>query len=144
CFEVYVVDDGGAVPLRPSVAGMDRHMRLKVLRRCCSGGAGTARNTAVEYTRGAMLAFTADDCAVAPDWLRTRAACYVQTADCLIAGRVVYALPHNSCPTASDLLIRYLYAHYNRDPAAARFFTPNNMAVPAEAFRRLGGFDDSI
>ena len=33
------------------------------------------------------------------------------------------------------------HAYHNRDPERARFFTANNLAIPADNFRELGGFD---
>jgi hypothetical protein len=59
-----------------------------------------------------------------------------------VGGAILNALPSDLCATASQLLIDRLYAHYNADPERATFFTPNNLAVPAAAFRDLGGFDE--
>ena len=59
----------------------------------------------------------------------------------MVGGRTVNALTNNPYATASQLLVNYLYEYYNRDPDHARFFTSNNLALPAELFHRIGGFD---
>src|SRR5208283_2735073 len=64
--------------------------------------------------------------------------------DCAIGGRIINAVPGNCFSTASHLLIMYLYGYYNALPEAARFFTPNNLALPANLFRSVGGFDVSF
>jgi GT2 family glycosyltransferase len=37
-----------------------------------------------------------------------------------------------------------VYAYYNDDPHQAHFFTTNNLALPAERFRAIGGFDTTF
>ena len=37
-----------------------------------------------------------------------------------------------------------VYAHYNARPERARFVASNNLAVPAEGFAAVGGFDESF
>ena len=59
----------------------------------------------------------------------------------MIGGRTINALPSYVCSCASQMLIDYLYVWYNAESQRARFFTSNNMAVSAEAFRQIGGFD---
>ena len=59
----------------------------------------------------------------------------------MIGGRTVNRLTRNPYATASQLIVDVVYAFYNRDHDAARFFASNNMAVPADLFRGLGGFD---
>ena len=48
--------------------------------------------------------------------------------------------PENAYSAASQQLNTYLYEYYNRDPERASFFASNNMAVPADPLRALGGF----
>jgi GT2 family glycosyltransferase len=72
------------------------------------------------------------------------AARFAEEPDCALGGRVVNALPGNRYSTATHALIEYLYSYYNASPQTARFFTPNNLAVPTEQFLALGGFDVSF
>ena len=42
------------------------------------------------------------------------------------------------------MIVEVGYAYHNSDPNKARFFTTSNLAVPADAFSELGGFDESF
>ena len=134
-YEVIVVDDGSVPPVTVNGATVVRQD---------PAGPAVARNTGAAHARGKYLAFTDDDCAPAADWLRTLAARLAERPDHLIGGAVANALPANPYSTASQLLAGYLYAHYNADPDQPRFFTSNNMAVAATAFRAVGGFDSRL
>ena len=138
-FEVIVVNDGGAAP--DTMAGsLGRDLDVKLIHQTHAGSAA-ARNTGAARARGQFLAFTDDDCVPDPNWLTALARRFSATPDHLIGGRTLNALPHNLFSTASQLLATYLYSYYNADPANARFFTSNNMALSADRFRRIGGLD---
>jgi GT2 family glycosyltransferase len=142
-FEVIVVDDGGGVSLDSALAPFRETLAISLLRQPQEGPSG-ARNAGAAMAKGDFLAFTADDCVPAADWLRTFAARFAARPGYAFGGKIVNAVPGNSFSTASHLLIMYLYEYYNALPEAARFFTPNNLAVPADRFRAMGGFDVSF
>lgn len=139
-FEVIVVDDGGQVPLDELIASFQSRMNVRLL---CQQNAGpsAARNYGAAQARGRFLAFTDDDCAVAPDWLRRFGERFEANPDQLLGGRTVNALHHNLCSSASQLILDVVYDHYNADPDHARFFASQNIAVPADRYQQLGGFD---
>ncbi len=139
-FEVIVVDDGSPEPLRHVVDGLRDRLTVRLVRQAHAGPA-TARNTGAAGARGEFVAFTDDYCAPAADWLRCLAKRFASAPHAMLGGRTINALPEQICSSASQTLIDYLYACYNAEPERARFFTSNNMAVPAEDFRRVGGFD---
>lgn len=143
CFEVIVVDDGSEVPPQAAIAAVAAKLDVLLLRQSRAGPAA-ARNAAALQARGTFLAFTDDDCQPAPDWLRALARRLASNPQCMIGGRTINALPGNPYSTASQLLIDYLYSYYNADPGQARFVTSNNLAVAAERFRSIGGFDTSF
>jgi GT2 family glycosyltransferase len=64
--------------------------------------------------------------------------------DLAVGGHTTNALPGDAFATASQAIVDLVYDHYNADGAAPRFFASNNLAVPAAAFRELGGFDESF
>lgn len=138
-FEVIVVDDGTTTAAPALVVEMKAGPDVRLVRQPHAGPAA-ARNLGASHARGSLLAFTDDDCAPAPDWLWALAARFEASPDAAIGGRTVNALPGNPYSTASQLLISYLYGYYNADPRRARFLASNNLAVPAVAFRRIGGF----
>jgi len=142
-FEVLVVDDGSPVLSEAVVKPFRELLDITLLTQPHAGPA-VARNTGAAQATGTYLAFTDDDCAPAPDWLKSLAVRFAATPDCAIGGRTLNALPHDLYATASQLLIDYLYTYYNSDLNKARFLTSNNLALPAELFRAIGGFDTTF
>jgi len=139
-FEVIIVDDGGTVPLQPLLEPFADSLRMKILWQPNAGPAA-ARNFGALQATGDLLAFTDDDCTPASSWLRAFAAAFSATRTALLGGRTVNALRNNPYAGASQLIIDVVYAHYNRHSSDARFFACNNMAVPADLFRALNGFN---
>lgn len=139
-FEVIVVDDGSPEPLSDVVRPFRDRLNLTFLHKV-NGGPGSARNEGAAVARGQFLAFTDDDCRPTADWLRQLEACFLKDASRLIGGRVINLLTHNPYSVTSQLIVETAYAYYNRDPQDARFFASNNMAVSADLFRVIGGFD---
>jgi len=142
-FEVIVVDDGSETPIEPVVASFRKQLNLTLLTQPNSGPAN-ARNNGATRAKGKFLVFTDDDCMPAPEWLKTLEARFTQAPDCLIGGRTLNALPDNLYSTASQVLIDYLYEYYNADRNRSSFFASNNLALPAERFHALGGFDNTF
>ena len=139
-FEVIVVDDGSRESPQGVLDDLGGGLSVRLVRQVQMGPA-TARNTGALNARGEFLAFTDDDCAPAADWLRHLADGFASSPHAMVGGRTINALPSYVCSCASQMLIDYLYVWYNAESQRARFFTSNNMAVSAEAFRQIGGFD---
>jgi glycosyltransferase involved in cell wall biosynthesis len=142
-FEVIVVDDGSKISLEDIVNTYSNKLDITLIRQSNAGPA-TARNTGASKAKGEFLAFTDDDCIPAIDWLTNLALKLSQTPDYLIGGRTVNALPQNLYSTASQELIDYLYKYYNTSSRPLNFFASNNLALPANLFQKLGGFDTSF
>ena len=141
-FEAIVVSDEEGERSLPGPTPVSRSFPVRFLRQP-HAGPSVARNTGAAQARGRFLAFTDDDCAPAPDWLAKLEAAFGETQAEGVGGRTVNALPRNLCSEASQLLLLYVYRYYNPDPFAATFFATNNLAVRADAFRSIGGFDPS-
>ena len=141
-FEVLVVDDGSPTSPEAGVAAFRDQLRIRVLSQLHAGPAA-ARNYGAAHAKGAFLAFTDDDCAPAPGWLQSLATSFISFPDCALGGRTVNGLVDNPYSTASQLVVDYLYAHWNADPARATFFASNNFAIPVHCFQAVGGFDTS-
>ncbi len=137
--EVIVVDDGGdeAIALAPS-GGLP-----VTLCHQAHGGPARARNTGAEAAGGTFLAFTDDDCEPDPGWLRA-AEGVLGSGAAAAAGRSMNGPDGGRLAAASQLLVDYLYSHYNADPEDARFATSNNFVVDREVFRAVGGFDEAF
>jgi len=139
-FEVIVVDDGSESRAEAVVSSFSNRLDITLITQPHSGPA-IARNKGAAHAKGEFLAFTDDDCTPAPEWLKTLALRFNGTPDNMIGGRTLNALLQNPYSTASDLLIRYLYAYYNANPDQARFFASNNLTLSKVGFHQIGGFD---
>lgn len=137
-FEVVVVDDGSPASLEPVTDAFCDQLALTLCRQANAGPAA-ARNAGARQASGTFLAFTDDDCRPEPRWLNALAAQFEETPTHLVGGHTVNMLSRNPFATASQLLVSYLYDYYN--DGQARFFTSNNIAVPADDFHEVGGFD---
>jgi GT2 family glycosyltransferase len=143
-FEVVVVDDGSPVPPNAVVRRFSDRLDISLLV-ANHGGPAAARNKGAERALGRFLAFTDDDCRPAPDWLLALKACCTALPDHIIGGRTLNALEKNPYAATSQLIIDIAYGWYNAPAAGeARFFASNNMALAADRFRAVGGFDRSF
>jgi GT2 family glycosyltransferase len=142
-FEVLVVDDGSQTPPETVVTSFRDRLDVTLLAQPHAGPAA-ARNCGAARAKGRFLAFTDDDCMPAPGWLQSLAARFASTPDQIIGGRTLNALSDNLYSTTSQTIIEVVYAYYNTDPNQASFFASNNLAVPADRFRAIGGFDETF
>jgi cellulose synthase/poly-beta-1,6-N-acetylglucosamine synthase-like glycosyltransferase len=142
-FEVIVVDDGGCggSALDDEVRPLRGRLEIHVGKTPGLGPAG-ARNAGSKEASGEVLAFTDDDCLVDSGWIRTLCMAMGPSTKVAAGGRTVNGLGDNRWSAASQRIIDLVYAYYNANPAHATFLTTNNLAVPTEAFRDLGGFDE--
>ena len=141
--ETIVVDDGSCTAPEAVVDRYRGRFRLELVVQSRAGPA-SARNKGAAAARGDFLAFTDDDCRPDPLWLQALAAGFRDAPEAAIGGRTINGLPNNIYSSASQLLVTYLYSYYNGTGGAASFFTSNNLAVPTDGFRALGGFDDTF
>jgi GT2 family glycosyltransferase len=139
-FEVIVVNDGSTAPMEAASGPFGSQLELTLVTQPHAGPAA-ARNTGARRSRGRFLAFTDDDCAPAPDWLQTLAARFRTLTDHAIGGPAINAVPENAYSATSQSILDAMFAHYNAQPDQARFLASNNLAVPADSFRAVGGFD---
>ena len=138
-FEVIVVDDGSG-----TAAPVVRASSLPVSYVEASGrGPGAARNAGARQAQGRYLAFTDDDCIARPGWLAALGAAAATAPDAMLGGSTVNGA-QTRASELSQSVVDAAYRSYNADPADARFFAANNLAVPAAGFRDLGGFDESF
>jgi glycosyltransferase involved in cell wall biosynthesis len=142
-FEVIVVDDGSKAPLKDVVLPFGDDLNVTLLTQLNAGPAA-ARNAGAMRAKGAFLAFTDDDCKPASNWLKKIALRMAETPDHMIVGRVINALRQNVFTATSQLMMDAVYAYYNGDTRQPHFFASNNLVVPADRFRALGGFDTSF
>jgi glycosyltransferase involved in cell wall biosynthesis len=139
-YEVIVVDDGSDESMEPAVAPFLGRMNIALLRQSNSGPA-KARNAGAAAARGKYVAFTDDDCRPDPCWLAALAKSVAANPGCAVGGQTINGLPENLFSAASQLLVQYVYRHWNRDKDDACFIASNNLAFPRECFIEIKGFD---
>lgn len=142
-FEVIVVDDGNARSTPPIVAAYESRLCMRLIMQPNLGPA-VARNNGAKAANGRFLAFTDDDCAPTSAWLRQLATQLLADPQKMVGGYTINALHRNPFSITSQLLIDFLYHHYNRTESRARFFTSNNFAVATDLFWQVGGFDETM
>lgn len=141
--EVIVVADGEGQALDTVAASVSTDIEIRVIEQPQSGP-GVGRNTGATNARGRYLAFTDDDCLPTPEWLSALKKALDASPSALVGGRTVNALNGNVCAEASQLIQDIVYRHYNEHPDQATFLASNNMAVRADDFASLGGFDQEF
>ena len=139
-FEVIVVDDGSSTPIGDVLTAFETRLALTLVT-VPNAGPAAARNQGAAQARGRYLAFTDDDCAPTVAWLQALDARARTVPGAMLGGRTLNRIPEKLCSAASQLVLDAVYAHFNADPDRAQFFASNNLAVPADRFRALGGFD---
>jgi GT2 family glycosyltransferase len=141
-FEVVVAADGGDDQTRPVVEKFGARLAVRLVE-VPRRGPAAARNAGADRARGQYLAFTDDDCAPDSLWLAELERTLETKPDSVVGGRVVNGVEGNLYAETSQLVVDAIYAHY-RAGEVGSFFTSNNLAIRAAAFRDVGGFDPSF
>jgi GT2 family glycosyltransferase len=142
-YEVVVVDDGSDPPMGPWAGATDAGLRIRWLRQANAGPAA-ARNAGARAATAEILAFTDDDCRPASDWLSAIAAALARDPEALCGGTTTNALEHSACSVASHAIVDVAIEHLHARGDDLRFFPSNNLALRADAFASIGGFDEAF
>jgi glycosyltransferase involved in cell wall biosynthesis len=141
-FELIVVDDGSSDGTGAFLAEL-KHNQIKAL---FTTGAGTsaARNVGSELARGAILAFTDDDCVPPSNWLST--ICHLLHDETLAAvtGSLVNSSLNNIfCVLQADMN-HFIVESVTTNPEQPWFGPGGNFACRSSVFRAMGGFDPRL
>jgi GT2 family glycosyltransferase len=142
-FEVLVVDDGSEISVEAVVAAFRDRLAVVLVTQPHQGPAA-ARNSGAARAQGKVLAFTDDDCVPDPGWLQALAARFAAAPADGVGGKTLNDVPTNLYASASQLIVDVGYDYFNADPGQAGFFAANNLALPVDRFRQVGGFDESF
>jgi GT2 family glycosyltransferase len=141
--EVIVADESGEVDEDDARDAAGPAVPVRVIRTAARGPAA-ARNAGAGAARGALLAFTDDDCEPQPAWAKALLERHATAPEALVGGRTVNGLTANPYARAAQAITDAALAHHNGGPAGPRFFPSNNLAIPAARFAELGGFDERL
>ena len=142
-YEVVVVDDGSDPPVERSTGASSSGLRVRWLRQENAGPAA-ARNAGARVATGEILAFTDDDCMPAADWLSEIAAALAREPRGLCGGTTTNALARNACSEASQAIVDVALEYLHAGVSDLRFFPSNNLALRADGFAAIEGFDASF
>ena len=143
-WELILVNDGGATTYAGVTPAQKVALPLTLLNAPQSGGPGSARNLGARAARGEYLAFTDDDCRVAPDWL-SQYELLLSTGGWDAAGGLsLNPFPGNQASEAWNYLVAFLYKYWHDDRGNVVMIVSNNAAVRRDVFLTLGGFDESF
>jgi glycosyltransferase involved in cell wall biosynthesis len=137
-FEVVVVDDGSGAETRALLAAEAERgdLALRIVRHETPRGPGGARNAGWRATRGALVAFTDDDCRPAPGWLEAGLAAHEGAPQAVVQGR-----------TEPDPRERDRLGPFSRTVRVERLgpqYETCNIFYPRELLERLGGLDEGF
>lgn len=141
--EIIVVDDGS----EKDIAQLLISERLTVLRQSPSRGQAAARNLGAEKAGGELLAFLDADCMAGEDWLRELVPFFDADGVKAVGGSVSgyyrrglldrYEAVASSLNMGKRLIIE--------GASASTFYVPTaNLIVDRDAFRELGGFNETM
>jgi GT2 family glycosyltransferase len=135
-YEVVVVNDGSTDSV-PEIAARYPYIRYHEQP---NRGLSVARNVGMELARGAIIAYTDDDCFADPDWLYFLVAKLLETGATGVGGPNL--LPTTDGPVASCVSASPgTPAHILIDDNVAEHVPGCNMAFWADRLRAIGGFD---
>jgi glycosyltransferase involved in cell wall biosynthesis len=140
--EVIVVDQSDDGATRDAIAALQRDPRLRYVR-SDERGVSRARNLGIQSARGPIIAFTDDDCRVAPDWLPRLTDALAADADAaLVFGRVTVPqdVDGRARWAASFEPARRQYQHGFPAPTEP-WGIGANMAARRATFEAVGSFD---
>lgn len=135
-FEVIVVDDSsrdGTWPLLVAERDSGPPFALRAVRHAVRCGPAAARNTGWRAARGQLVAFTDDDCVVAPGWLEAGLRAIDERPDSIVQGP--------TDPDPAELDRRGPFSRTIRTREGEPFFQTCNIFYPRRLLERVGGFD---
>lgn len=151
-FECIIVNDGGMMedngwPLE-RMAEKTPGFQFRIVQQP-NGGPASARNRGASQAKYEYLAFTDDDCAPEPGWLRGFMVAFREQPLALLGGRYCNALPEDHGAAATQIVNDVGYARAiargrGCGPGDAWLFVTANLAVPRKQFLEVGGFDASF
>ena len=146
-FEVIVVDDGSAVPVKPALKAKKYAYPLKILQQA-NAGAAAARHAGISAARGEIVVITDDDMLVPAEFIEE----HVKAHDAgytLVLGQITYDHSLQDKPLFerfhAQQLARFV-ARYSEHPTQVRgvMVCTGNVSFRRSDYLAVGGFDKSL
>jgi glycosyltransferase involved in cell wall biosynthesis len=139
-FEVVVADNGSRDDLHGALRPFAARLDLRVIDAGAVPGASYARNRAAAATGADFLLFCDADDVVGATWVSALVGALEQGAG-QATGPVLYV---SAPPSEGDLASRRMPTSPRLFMGLVPFAPSNNLAMRADLFRRMGGFDESL
>ena len=133
-FEVVVCDDA-STDATPEVLAGAHGLDVVVVRNAVASGPARARNAGWRAARGALIAFTDDDCEASPGWLEAGVRAWRADPATFLQG------PVGPIESERDRLGAFSYTILIEGPTPV--YECANIFYPRELLERLGGFDET-
>ena len=143
-WELILVNDGGRWTSSAITPEVRAGLPLKILNASRSGGPGYARNLGAREARGEYLAFTDDDCRVAPDWLSGFDRLFQMQKWDAAGGLTLNPYPGNTAGEAWNSILTFLYGYRLDSRGNVVLVVTANAAVKRDVWLSLGGFDEKF
>ena len=130
--ELIVVDNGST----DSSVEIVKKYPLKVVS-CPIGNISKVRNAGAAVAKGTVLAFVDSDCVVGPSWLST-------TVNILERPRVVATGSGYRLPKDAKWVEKIWLRQSKIEEREVKFIPSGNFIVKADAFKEIGGFNESL
>ncbi|MBC7841200.1 MAG: glycosyltransferase family 2 protein [Gemmatimonadaceae bacterium] len=147
-WELIVVPQGDeAAMLRMLDGYRDRDPRIRYVH-TPKKNLSHARNVGMPSALGEIIAFTDDDCEVAPDWIAVMRELFIQNPDIHYLGGEVVAQPNaqpwriSTCPAAHVINAKYFPLRDNWRAPAGFYMIGANISLRREIAEKVGPFDD--
>ena len=140
-FEVLVIDDGSSDGTEEFIEGYREHINFKLIYyRQKNGGPAAARNRGVKEAKGALVAFTDDDCVVDEHWL---AECNRSFNESYIGGAGGVIVQKTS-GTISDYLVHIKALNPPAPNGEPYYLVTANACYRRDVLLEVGGFEEAI
>lgn len=147
-WEIIIVDDGSndgsEVAVRKWIERVEASAKYIKQE---NAGPAAARNRGATVAQGEVLIFIDNDIIVEPDFIRRHLEALAAHPGCWILGRVTHPAELRGTPFGRyrDTLHESFHKDYEgRHLPEVNGMSTQNVSIPAEDFRRLGGFDESF
>jgi glycosyltransferase involved in cell wall biosynthesis len=143
-FELIVVDQSTGSATADALGPWQADPRLRYIR-SSKRGVCAGRNLGVALAKGTLVAFTDDDCRIAPDWLERFEAIFRTEPDTdVVCGRVHVPPGTEAIGYAAVFEPRRRVYHGEFPPPFVDWGISANMIVHRRVFQRIGLFDELL
>lgn len=142
--ELVVIDQSDDDATERALAQVPGSAKLRYIK-TSTRGLSKARNLATQQTRGAIIAFTDDDCKVPPDWVRSLRKVFEENpATGLLFGRVTIPEMARGIAHAASFEPHQRHIEQRLPDVRLAWGIGANMSVRRSLLERVGPFDDLL